>query len=165
MAAYGSRALDTSSTSTLVFCRLDSLVLLNVIEYESNIGAVSGYYRIDFRHEYRKAGLRRHRLCRLLRDRHLTRVCHCDFRLDFRRDYRRCHGHRCCYRAARRRCNRCSCDLDFRRCRRCCRASLRGGALQSLVSVFASLARRNVRGACRIPPDTNTRRRAADRRA
>ena len=84
-------------------------------------------------HVSREACRRRHRLCRFLRDRHLARVCRRALRFDFHRDYRRSHNHRCCCRAARRRCSRCSCDLDFRRC---CRASLRDGAPQSLVSVF-----------------------------
>ena len=44
--ADGSRALDTSSTSTLVFAAFDvSFFLLK--KYESNIGAVSGYHRIE----------------------------------------------------------------------------------------------------------------------
>ena len=44
--ADGSRALNTSSTSTLVVCSL-SARLYFIIEYESNIGPVSGYHRVE----------------------------------------------------------------------------------------------------------------------
>ena len=44
--AYGSSALDISSAVTRIIRYLDALLFL-LKEYESNIGAVSGYHRVE----------------------------------------------------------------------------------------------------------------------
>ena len=116
-------------------------------------------------HESRVAGRRERRIRRHRRDSHLTRVCRSAIRFNFRRDYRLRRGHRCGCRTARRYRSHGSCDLDVRPRRFCCRAShklvRRSRILLFVLYWFCKMSEIPVESI----PASNTRRRAADRRA
>ena len=138
--------LSQSALSTRYFLCL-------LLKYESNIGGVSGYHRFEVITNFKKLVFAVFVSAVFFTTAILiTRICRRSLRFDYRCDYRRRRGHRCCCRAARRSCSRCSCNLDFRNCPCYCRNSLQSSAPHSLVSGLSNVARRNVTPTLRIDP-------------
>ena len=162
--AYGSRYARHVSDS-LRDIRRSRRVLIFIKKIR-----VQHWYRVrllssESRHDTRKFNRRRHLLCHFLRDRHFAPICRCALSARDRRDCRYCRDRRCRCRAARRDCGCCCCYLDLSRRRRRCRTSIKSGTQLSYAAVLTVLIRIMSSQPSESTPATNTRRRAADRRA